>query len=69
MRSGVISNTGMLIAINNDWSGANASAEVPIPIPNMVAKNVPAHVGHPVNRPVNIPNPTNQFALAFFGLL
>jgi len=59
----------MLIAINNDCKGAKAEADAPTPNPNIVAKNVPVQVGHPVKRPVITPKEPNQGALAFLGLL
>lgn len=59
----------MLIAMNNDCKGAKAKADAAELNPNIVAKNVPAQVGHPVKRAVIAPKLLNQLALAFLGLL
>ena len=68
MNAGVINRTGMLIAMNNDCNGASIAKVALEPKPNNSMKNVPAHVGQPVKRPIVAPNPDNQFLLTFFGL-
>lgn len=68
MKNGVNSNTGMLIAMNNDCNGANKAIDTLEPRPNNSMKKVPAHVGHPVNNPIVAPKLDNQLALTFLGL-
>jgi hypothetical protein len=75
VRYGEASNTDILITINNTWKGAindvalavaNA-LDVPAVIsPVIVEKNVPAHVGHAVKRPMAIPTPLKQELFAVF---
>ena len=65
VRYGENINIEMLIIINNSWNGARVVAVVttaaadaldaPIIIPTIVEKNVPAHIGHAVNKPVVAP--------------
>jgi hypothetical protein len=61
--------------MNNIWKGAKADVVLAVAnalyvlaviSPVMVEKNVPAHVGHAVKRPMAIPKPLKQDLLAVF---
>ena len=79
VRYGETSNTDILITINNTWKGAindvviavaNAPDVPAVISPVIVEKNVPAHVGHAVKRPMAIPTLLKQELFAvFFDLL
>jgi isocitrate dehydrogenase len=74
-RYGETSNTDVLITINNTWNGAiadvalavaNALDVLAVISPVIVEKNVPAHVGHAVKRPMAIPKPLKHDLFAMF---
>jgi len=61
VRNGATTKAGMLAAIKNVWKGASTLALVPpapaTPIPSRAEMRLPAHVGHPTNRPLVAPMP------------
>jgi hypothetical protein len=61
VRKGATTSAGMLAAMRIVCNGAKALAVVPpapaTPIPSMVEMRLPAHVGHPTNRPPVAPIP------------
>ena len=61
LRKGAMISAGILAAIKSVWNPANAPAVVPpapaTPIPSTAEMRLPAHVGHPTNRPLVAPMP------------
>ena len=56
MMYGVMSNTGIDIAIKNVCNCDNAiDNAIPLAVPINTDKNVPAHVGHAMNKPAAAP--------------
>ena len=57
MINGVAINTGIDIAMKNVWSCARAiDSAIPLAVPINIDRNVPAHVGHAMNKPVAAPS-------------
>ena len=69
MRNGALINTGILITIKIVWNDANNDiVVVPALNPKIAVIILPAHVGHPINRPHVAPIlPKNLACLFLFS--
>ncbi len=54
--NGIPIKIGMVIAINRVWKGASAEIAALVPNPTKTENKLPAHVGQPMNKPLNTPN-------------